>query len=101
MVERCTNQSSTNYTDYGARGITLCSDWLDFDTFVSDIYRVVGHRPSLQHTLDRIDNDRGYEQTNIRWANWSEQATNRRRVSSLENYSTDDLINELKRRNAL
>lgn len=98
IVERCTNHASTNYPDYGGRGITLCSDWLDFEKFAFDIYLTVGHRPSLSHTLDRIDNNLGYDSSNVRWATWKEQAVNRRRVKSLESYSTEELIGELRKR---
>jgi hypothetical protein len=74
MVERCTNPKSINYTNYGGRGITVCNRWLVFENFYTD----VGQRPSVDHSIDRIDNDRGYEPGNVRWAVKLQQAKNTR-----------------------
>jgi hypothetical protein len=39
----------------------------------------VGHRPRSGLTIDRIDNDRGYEPGNVRWATRFQQAASQRR----------------------
>lgn len=75
MRERCMNPNATGYANYGGRGIRICSRWDDFALFAVD----VGEKPSPEHTLDRIDNDGGYEPGNVRWATPAEQQRNRRR----------------------
>jgi len=44
----------------------------DFELF----FHAVGPRPSPQHTVDRIDNNKGYFPGNVRWATPAEQARN-------------------------
>jgi hypothetical protein len=75
MIQRCTNPESSNYSDYGGRGITVCERWLNS---VGDFINDMGPRPSLDHTLDRRENDKGYYKENCRWATRVEQNNNRR-----------------------
>lgn len=75
MLNRCRNPITPAYRNYGGRGIAVCERWLTFENFLADI----GPRPSPKHTLDRIDNARGYESGNVRWATKAEQMRNTRR----------------------
>lgn len=80
MIMRCTNPARWQFKYYGGRGITVCPKWREsFAAFLAD----VGERPDGT-TLDRIDNDRGYEPGNCRWATRQEQARNSRRVRLIE-----------------
>lgn len=97
MKQRCLNPVCSHYQDYGGRGITVCQRWLDFDNFLVDM----GPRPSLQHSLDRIDVNGNYEPGNCRWATKSEQCKNRRKRLVLQNFGNEELINELLRRCSL
>lgn len=75
MLRRCEDPSRPGYPNYGGRGIRVCDRWHDFTAFSAD----VGERPSPRHSLDRIDNARGYEPGNVRWATRHEQSRNTRR----------------------
>lgn len=80
IKQRCLNPDDHGYQDYGGRGISVCSRWMDFDNFYSDM----GPRPSAKHSIDRVDNNRGYEPGNCRWTTSDIQARNTRRNRSLE-----------------
>lgn len=76
--DRCLNPKCRIYPFYGGRGIFLTERWLDFALFYEDIICEIGDRPSAAHSLDRINNEKGYEPGNMRWATKKEQARNRR-----------------------
>lgn len=80
-IQRCTNQKLRNYEDYGGRGITVCNKWREsFQAFIDHI----GPKPSDKHSLDRIDNDKGYEPGNVRWSTDSQQISNSRHARKFE-----------------
>ncbi len=80
MITRCHSPTSKDWANYGGRGIEVCQDWrtgrdgkTGFECFLEDM----GDCPP-KHTLDRIDNDRGYGPDNCRWATQREQDANMR-----------------------
>jgi hypothetical protein len=73
MKKRCLNEKNPNYYNYGGRGITVSSEWMNFENFFADM----GHpEPGMQ--LDRIDNNAGYSKENCRWATPKQNARNKR-----------------------
>lgn len=73
IKSRTSNPKNKLYKFYGARGIDYDPKWNSFEAFLED----VGYRPSKEYSLDRIDNNRGYYKSNVRWATRKEQASNK------------------------
>lgn len=74
MMSRCFNKKHPAFYRYGKRGITVCKRWLKFKIFFSDM----GIRPSKNHSLERVNNSRGYSPANCKWATSREQNNNMR-----------------------
>lgn len=75
MKARCLRKNVSCFPDYGGRGITVCGRWRDsFAAFLADM----GPEPSLKHTIERRNNNRGYEPDNCYWATPKQQGRNKR-----------------------
>lgn len=73
MRWRCECRTNSNYAWYGARGISVCQRWREsYLAFLEDM----GEAPDGA-SIDRINNDGGYEPGNCRWATHVEQSRNR------------------------
>lgn len=78
ILQRCLNPKSPAFKHYGGRGITVCKEWnsmVKYQEFLSHI----GRKPTPSHTVERIDNSKGYQPGNVRWATAGEQMRNTRR----------------------
>jgi len=80
--QRCYNPKHGSYEHYHAKGITLYEAWHNthkdgFKKFFEYVNSPpIGPCPSQWHSLDRINNNKGYEPGNLRWATAQEQRLN-------------------------
>lgn len=74
MMKRCLDERDRSFGNYGARGITVCKEWFDFERFLADM----GIRPSIDHQIDRKDNGKGYSKENCRWVTRTQNMRNKR-----------------------
>ena len=87
---RCHNPTSSDYKNYGGRGISVFEEWRRDATLSKDenyarylkfkkyIDEVLGLKPSSDHSIDRINNNSGYEPGNLKWSDRTEQNNNKR-----------------------
>ena len=73
MNRRCTDLKHPRYHRYGARGIQVCERWESFENFFADM----GTCPFARGSIERVDNDKGYEPSNCVWLPKNQQSKNR------------------------
>jgi hypothetical protein len=76
MKQRCQNEGHVHYDRYGARGISVCPRWEEFEFFCEDM------QPSWVKglTLERTDVNGNYEPRNCVWATRQQQAQNKEKT---------------------
>lgn len=87
LLNRCYNKKDSDYKNYGGRGIAACAF---IRSTPSNLFSLMGNRPTPKMTLDRANNDLGYTcgecdecltrgwKMNLRWATRSQQNSNKR-----------------------
>lgn len=78
MKNRCTNPNFLEYKNYGGRGIKVCEEWLDYESFKKFMLEK-GYDPSApfgEYTIERIDVNGNYEPNNCTIASQKEQVHN-------------------------
>ena len=83
IKQRCNNPSSSQYHNYGGRGITICDEWNNSYEAFKEWAMQSGYNPDAPHgvcTIDRIDVNGNYEPDNCRWVDMKTQANNTRKA---------------------
>jgi hypothetical protein len=75
IIDRCENPTSSSYHNYGAKGITVCTEWHKYENF-KEWALANGYKEGL--SIDRIDNNKGYYPENCRWVTFQEQQNNKK-----------------------
>lgn len=94
MINRCYNSRNTGYKDYGARGITVCEEWLQGDGFEAFYKWAIAHGYNDILTIDRINVNGNYEPSNCRWTDAEIQANNKRNSINIKYQDTLITIKE-------
>ena len=76
MIKRCGSPKNKEYSNYGGRGIQVCSRWLTSFSSFQAWAQANGYQENL--TLDRKNVNGNYTPENCRWATRKEQNRNSR-----------------------
>lgn len=82
MIQRCCYPKHKYFEKYGGAGIIVCDEWHhSFEEFYKWSL-LNGYKEGL--SIDRINNDLGYNPDNCRWSDWKTQCRNRKTNIFLE-----------------
>ena len=75
MKQRCENKKHSNYSRYGGRGILISECFKLFGDYKEYVSGLDGYDPANK-SIDRIDNNLGYQKGNLRWVTQGVQVAN-------------------------
>lgn len=75
MLARCRNKNVKSFKYYGAMGVKVCEEWLEFTNFY-DWSMSNGYEKTL--TIDRVDPFGSYKPSNCKWIPKADQYYTRR-----------------------
>lgn len=84
MKARCYNPNATSYKSYGARGISICDEWLGENGFENFHNWAISNGYDDGLEIDRIDNDGNYEPDNCQWVTKHENRMKQRNMRYFE-----------------
>lgn len=93
MTQRCNNPHNSAYKYYGARGISVCKEWLRFESFYEWAINN-GYKDGL--TIERINVNGNYEPSNCKWIPQREQFYNMRKTKFINLYGKRISLSEIK-----
>ena len=67
MKQRCYNPNNQHYPWYGAKGITICDEWLGDNGLQNFFDWALNHGYNENLTIDRLESDKGYSPENCQW----------------------------------
>lgn len=82
IIDRCYNPNNKRFKDYGGRGIIVCDEWKDSYLNFKTWAIFSGYKEGL--SIDRENNDLGYNPSNCRWVTRIVQQNNMRRNHIVE-----------------
>lgn len=74
MKQRCYNPNNQHYQWYGAKGITICDEWMGEDGLSRFFEWALNNRYEEHLTIDRIDAEGPYSPGNCRWITQSKNS---------------------------
>lgn len=78
MKQRCYNTESSNYSNYGGKGICICEEWMSENGLQNFIEWSLNNGYNENLTIDRIDSNKGYSPGNCQWITQSANSSRKR-----------------------
>ncbi|MBD8699258.1 hypothetical protein IFT54_05440 [Sphingomonas sp. CFBP 13714] len=77
MIHRCHNPKHFAFDMYGAKNISVCSEWRSYETGFAQFIKDMKPKPNPLYSLERKDGTKGYSKSNCEWADRKTQQLNR------------------------